>query len=485
MYRHYESSVDVFVDREEHIEWMNEALERCKEKSVVLHLKGIGGIGKSSLLNHWVNTHEKTVRLDCYQYSNFFQRLNILAKGAVLQGIKLHRFDILWQIRQRFVKGVEPVKEEGRAWAKEVVMAIPFIGSLASIGNAINAVGSKVTPRLKGKYGTIGKWLQEQLGKNHIEALLEILWKEPRRAEFLYLSAFLEDINSRDNSSNPLLFLFDHFEHVDDEITLWKYRKRRINESELWTIFLSNLSNCVGVLASRKSAAKVKQMEIEETELLELDRDSCFEMLELQDVADKELQERIVSVSGGNPFVIDAICDMINTSNVSMSDIEDLRANDLAEVRLKVWRRLFSQAEGMHALINRAGILPFFDEHIMSIIAPELTPDSWDRLRRLSFVREREGGNFVLHELAVDLVKAELSGNLKNLALDVGGLLEKASEEKTDYKLLGLAISVQGLHSPQSALEKMERVSSDLSWRFQFRSAIEFHDSIKLETLSI
>ena len=98
MYKHYESSDDVFVDREEHIEWMNEALERCGKESVVLHLKGIGGIGKSSLLNHWVNTHERSIRLDCYQYSDFFQRLNILAKGAVLQGIKLHRFDILWQM---------------------------------------------------------------------------------------------------------------------------------------------------------------------------------------------------------------------------------------------------------------------------------------------------------------------------------------------------------------------------------------------------
>ena len=113
MYRHDDSSEDVFVDREEHIEWMNRALKRCKSESVVLHLKGIGGIGKSSLLNHWVSTHEKTIRLDCEQYTEFYQRLNILAKGAILLEVKLDRFDILWQIRQRFVEGVEPVREEG------------------------------------------------------------------------------------------------------------------------------------------------------------------------------------------------------------------------------------------------------------------------------------------------------------------------------------------------------------------------------------
>jgi hypothetical protein len=182
VYKHYETSEDVFVDREEQIEWMSKALERCKKGGVVLHLKGIGGIGKSSLLNHWVKTHENTVRLDCEQYSEFYQRLSILAKGAVLQGVRLQRFDILWQIRQRFVEGVEPVREEGREWAKEVVMAIPFIGSLASIGSAIHAVGTKVTPKLKGKYSKAGKWLQESLGKDYVEQLLQILWKDPRRA---------------------------------------------------------------------------------------------------------------------------------------------------------------------------------------------------------------------------------------------------------------------------------------------------------------
>ena len=65
MYKHYETSDDIFVDREEYIDWMKEALERCKENPVVLHLKGIGGIGKSSLLEHWMSTNEEAVRLDC------------------------------------------------------------------------------------------------------------------------------------------------------------------------------------------------------------------------------------------------------------------------------------------------------------------------------------------------------------------------------------------------------------------------------------
>ncbi|NHJ13050.1 MAG: tetratricopeptide repeat protein [Candidatus Thorarchaeota archaeon] len=482
LYKHYETSHDVFVDREEYIEWMNKALQRCKNERVLLHLKGIGGIGKSSLLNHWVDTHERTIRLDCEQYPEFYQRLNILAKGAILQGVKLQRFDILWQIRQRFVEGVEPVREEGREWAKEVVMAIPFIGSLASIGSAISAVGTKVTPKLKGKYGTVGKWLQETLGKNHLEQLLEILWKDPRRAEFLYLEAFLEDINKRSNLSSPILFLLDHFEYVDDQKARWRYRGKGITETDLWTLFLSKLVSCVGVMASRRAAAKGEMLEIEESELTELDRNSCIEMLELQGVVDNNLQEKIVSVSGGNPFVLDVICDMIRDTKVAVSDIEDLRADTLAEVRLKVWRRLFSEAEGLQNLINRAGLVSYFDERIMRIIAPELTPDSWDRLRRLSFVTMRSDGTFVLHDLAEDLVRAELGKQLTLLGEEVSSSLTRESEEEHDPSLLGIALSVEALYSENEAIQRAKNIIFRLIRRDSAKEALEILRTLSFRT---
>jgi hypothetical protein len=72
VYKHFEPSERIFVDREEYLEWMDEALERCRDKSVILHLRGIGGIGKSSLLDYWTRTIDSTVRLDCEQYSEFY-----------------------------------------------------------------------------------------------------------------------------------------------------------------------------------------------------------------------------------------------------------------------------------------------------------------------------------------------------------------------------------------------------------------------------
>ncbi|MFW9963544.1 MAG: tetratricopeptide repeat protein, partial [Candidatus Sifarchaeia archaeon] len=455
MYKHFEVSERIFVNREEHLEWMKNALRRCRNKSVVLHLKGIGGIGKSSLLDYWTSTIVSNVRVDCEQYSEFFDRLNVLAKGVVLQGVNLQRFDVLWQIRQRFVEGVEPVREAGRQWAKDVFLAIPFIGTLTIIGTALTAISSKVTPKLKGKFSTVGKWLEERLGKKHVERLLEILWKEPHHAEFLYLDALLEDINCRSKNETPLLFMMDHFEYVDSVKAKWRYKGRQITETELWCVFLCSLSNSVGVMASRQAAIDQLKDHVEESELLELDAESSSEFLRLRKISDLRLREKIVSISGGNPFVIGAICDLVDTGDISFEDIEDLGADTLEEVRIRTWRRLFNDAHDLTPFIDRAGLLPFFSRRILNMITPDMKAEQWDRLIRLSFVRNRGDDTYVLHDLAEELVNAELSDRLKALSEEVAARLEKASKERSELILLGLAISSLAKTSPRNAIDKI------------------------------
>ena len=483
MYEHFKPSDKVFVDREEYIDWMSEALKRCKDKAVVLHLRGIGGIGKSSLLDHWTSTLDTTIRLDCQQYQDFYIRLNVLAKGSALLGVRLQRFDVLWQIRQRFVEGVEPVKEAGREWAKEIALAIPFIGSLASIGSAISAVGTKVAPKLKGKYGTLGKWLETRLGKNHVTRLLEIMWKEPRHAEFLFLDALLEDLNQRKNIGTPILFLFDHFEYVDSELAHWRYKEKKIAETELWYVFLSSLSNCVGVTASRLSALKQSEIIVEESDLLELDRESCLELLELQGIKDAEYQERIVSVSGGNPFIIGSICDMAEGGDLSLEDIEDIRGETLEEVRLKAWRKLFTEIQGLENMVDRAGLLHFFNRRILTIVIPELNTDQWNRLIHLSFVRSLGEDRWVFHDLARELVAAELGDRISGLTDELVRLLVEKSREESDYTLLGLARSVQALVSQEEALKEIDLQIGEFDYQMATADALPFLDSIRIDSV--
>ncbi|MHA1925206.1 MAG: tetratricopeptide repeat protein [Candidatus Thorarchaeota archaeon] len=484
MYEHFEPVDRVFVDREEYLDWMTEALERCRERSVVLHLRGIGGIGKSSLLDYWKSTIDDTIRLDCEQYTEFYDRLNVIAKGAVLLGVNLQRFDVLWQIRQRFVEGVEPVKEKGRERAKEVVMAIPFIGSLASIGSAISAIGATVSPKLKGRYGNLGEWLQTRLGKDYVKRLLEILWKEPRHAEFLYLDALLEDLNNRKTPERPIVVLLDHSEHVDDERCRWRYGGREISETELWYVFLTSLSNCVGVMASRRAlpSKTSEELEVEESELTELDRESCIELLNQRRIAGPELQEKIVSVSGGNPFVIGAMCDLAESSSLSLGDVEDLRADTLEEVRLRTWRRLFSQTQDLLGMVEKIGLIPFFNRRILTILAPDMRTDHWDRLIRLSFVRDRRDGTWVVHDLARELIMAELGQRLQYSTDEIARHLEESSTQESDYSLLGLAISVQALVSEMDAATRAADTVFDLLWQDAFSEALKFLDAVRIET---
>lgn len=434
---------------------MTAALSRCQDQSVILHLRGIGGIGKTALLDHWKRSVETSIFMDCDRVTDFYDRLDTLAKGAVRLGIRLRCFDLLWSIRLRFVKGVEPAKEPGRSWAFDVIKPLPFIGNLVSISKAIRAVGMKLSPRLKKRFGDVATWLRKSLGKNYMEKLLEMLWKDPHLAEALYLDALLEDLSAR-KPEQPLLVLLDHFEQVDSEQLRWRYSGRKVSENELWYVFFSSLNNSVCVTASRRelSTRLGKEVTVEEAELTELDVPSCHDLLSERGITEKELQSRIVSVSGGNPFVLSTICDIAEMGELSVEEMESLRAETLEEVRLKTWRRLFSRAEGLHEIIDYAGLLPHFTRDSLTLLVPHLKTDHWKRLIHLSFVRDRGDGTWDLHGLARELVLAELGGHLPKLALETAATLEGAAKEQSDAALQGIALSVQALVDEPGTIDK-------------------------------
>ncbi len=466
MYERYKPIRRVFVDRESYVNWMSDALSRCKEKSIVLHLRGIGGIGKTSLFEQWRSQVDNTILLDCRRVVNLFDRLDALAKGATWLGIRLPRFDLLWTIRLRFVKGLQPTQETGRGWAFDLAKALPFVGSMVNISKAIQVVGAKLRPHLKRRFGTVAEWLQTHLGKNYVEKVLEMLWKDPHQAEFLFVDALLEDLNGRKQQQQPLLILIDHFETVDSEQRHWQYGDLKISEAELWYIFLSSLANAVGVTASRRALPPSVRAEvaIEEVELTELDEASSRDLLNERGVS-LELHTQIVSISGGNPFVLNAICDLAECCTLTRTDVESLRADTLEQVRLRTWRRLLSLAEGLLEFIDRAGIIPFFDQKILKIAAPGLRTDHWVRLTRLSFVQDRGDGYWELHALARDLVLAELGDHLPTLANEVANRLEEASAELSDYRLLGLALTARELADPTTASTQAREIGNDLLFR--------------------
>ncbi|MFW9793569.1 MAG: tetratricopeptide repeat protein, partial [Candidatus Thorarchaeota archaeon] len=193
-------------------------------------------------------------------------------------------------------------------------------------------------------------------------------------------------------------------------------------------------------------------------------------------------QDRIVSISGGNPFVINAICDMRETTEISINDIENLRAETLDEVRLKTWRRLFSHAKDLLNLVDRAGLLPSFDKKAMNIVSPGLKTDQWERMIRLSFVKPRSNGSWVLHDLARDLVRAELGTQLASLVTDVSELLKNASAQDNDPALLGIALSVKALDSEENAITESKILIRRLIDEGHIKDALTIVDNLVFQS---
>ncbi|UCH03470.1 MAG: tetratricopeptide repeat protein, partial [Candidatus Thorarchaeota archaeon] len=108
--------------------------------------------------------------------------------------------------------------------------------------------------------------------------------------------------------------------------------------------------------------------------------------------------------------------------------------------------------------------------------------DQWDRLTRLSFVKDRSDQTWVLHDLARELIVAELDQRLQASTDEVAELLEKASAAESDYTLLGLAISVQALASEKDAEARVGSIVSDLSWNYIYSDALVFLDAVAIDT---
>jgi tetratricopeptide (TPR) repeat protein len=462
---------------------MESALANCEEKTQLLYLHGIGGIGKSSILDYWDTTIDRSIRLDCEQYTDFYDRLNIIAKEAVHFGVNLRRFDFIWHLRLRFIQGLEPAQETGRSWAFDVLNVIPFVGEMANIAVAIHSVGKKVKSKLKGKLNTVAKWLKDRLGDDYGQNVLEMMWKHPRDTEMLFLDALLEDLNER-KKKEPLLFLMDHFENVDTEHERWKFKGKQVSERDLWCFFLSSIVCSVSALASRYPVTRmlISEISITEMELMELEKKYCIEIMNNRGIEDEETQNRVYNVTLGNPFVTHAVCDMLEFGDTSLTDIDGLQANTLDEVRLKTWRKLFSRVEDLLEPINRAGLVPSFNQSIVKSIFPSLTADQWDRMQRLSFVRKRTEDEYILHDLSKELVRVELGTRLEGLVKEVTQLLESASIEKSNPRLLGYAVSVLSITNPDSAYKKLLSHSLDFLWSLKVQEGNEFLHAIETQS---
>jgi tetratricopeptide (TPR) repeat protein len=115
---------------------------------------------------------------------------------------------------------------------------------------------------------------------------------------------------------------------------------------------------------------------------------------------------------------------------------------------------------------------------MMNIVFPAMKSSHWDRLTRLSFVRDRRDGTWELHDLARNLVVSELGDRLQALAGEVANALERVATGQWDMILLGMALSAKALADERAAIVQFTELHHRFDKEFRVQDLLTLVNSI-------
>ncbi len=446
------------VDRNEWLKWMIEALNSCSNSNVLIHIHGVGGIGKSTLLKHWKKEYSNSLLIDCKIHGDFYARLERLASEFNRLDIKLPRFDTLWEIKVRSINRYEPAAKDGKDWVLQTVTLVPVIGSFVDQADRLRKLGIHLKEILKQRTGSLGNWLETYLGDDFTEEMVRNLFDDISNAMNLFLKALEDDFNSRPKDKcRPLIVMLDRYETVNRDIPLLTIDDKKVNEAELWQIFLSKLVDCVGVTAGRESFDEewCSLIKMEQMRINEFDDDGCKELLEHNKVGDLDLQKLLIDISQKHPFLLDLICSAVTKKGLTLETVRGLEADSLEETRVKVWNILFDRVGSLTRVIDFAALLPFFNKDTLQILYPDLKGPEWFALTRLSFVTPLDEQWWEMHDLARTLAISELGRKKNTIIEELRNNLLRVAELENRPILQGMAISASAILNEENAIQEL------------------------------
>ena len=487
---------EVISGREEWESWMNALVLEADEGSIVIDLHGIGGIGKTSLLQKWykadncdsliVDFGSEIGRVDLSsRVSQFVQRLRLLGHDFPV-------FDYLWIIRSVVIEEKKPdsldvfeksgfVRTLGDSLKRHL---IPFHEDLEEFFRLMRERWNR------SQYSSKGQWLTNNLGENWEEEWLNLIIGPSTKIDswlnILY-QAILYDFNESYSTDNQTtLILIDRFDDIHEAI-----------ETEFWCNLLLGMKKTVSIIVGRTplkdeicaavprvspdsfGVDSFKSEGIKILELDTLDARGSRNLVNQTGISNKEIVDVICRIGKGHPDLLRLMCDSV-LKGATIEDIESIESSKMKEVRQRALDVLLRKAGAyIRNFLDLAALTPYFDKSIIFRMDDSLNDSFWREMLNLSFIRESmtHGKYHEMHEVVRRLLLMNWKSDTEIRQLKRDRMIKELNEnfESTrDIMYIALVLTISGsLDEEEVAEEELRKIRVRLMDKGLFEQGLQ------------
>ena len=485
----------LIVGREDILSLLGQMLIDDRLERKILHLYGIGGIGKRTILRYWQKSIANSIFIDLSVQNTLLEQINYLAGQLRLREYNLPRYDFLWTIKIEVIDKIQSKTGSTITHGLGILEVAPsIIGSAATLAKNIYELVQKY---VKKNRGTIKSWIDAHLTETE-KSNPALIWSDVQRTEELLFMALLDDFNSHVPVNKERMLILLYGVDLRIENTLVPQQDLESTRNTRWFWFLSSLNNCIAVTAGETPLSKsiCDQFAIEQRELLPLNDDDARRLAsyflrnydELEN--DPRIVDLIVEISHGHPHSIGHYCDAIIELFLNDTAVDDIikkasidGSPSLDVARTKIWIVLFKDAESMGQLIDYAAIVPFFDRNVLQAFIPDLHTETWIRFIHMSFVRPwNNDGWYYLHPVARSNILVELKPRLNDMMEGIKSTLLGLIRKYNDLTYGILAISAMALTDEEYAIGMLQNIYFDLLEKNKYDLLIKFLKLIQMQS---
>lgn len=416
----------IFTDREEPRKAFWNNYEKVKESlhnngdSHVLQYYGIGGIGKSSLLDELSKEMKEKLKTPRFAMFDFSRKQDM---RSVLESLRnqlqdkynfdFHGFD--YGLYTYAKKAGEDMKEpQMRSFVDrspalscilETMGAIPTVNILSQLAKATDKAVVLI-------YDTLNSQKQEM-------AKIESMEVAELYQYLVHLFSSDLDENMK-NQKEPLVIMFDTYECLVNEMAL-------VGEplnNDLWIRgdegLIQNVHDVLWVIAGREKL-KWERFDSDwkdslETHLLgDLDGKDATDFLKDSGISNSELRDELYNLTHGTPVYLDICVNqyLMLLANGKTPNIDDF-GKDVYSLIERFARYMDDSKKDIVYVLSCLGL--WNDEiaiKILSQVLPGFSLTSYEKVKDFSFINKMDDGLYAIHQIVGDILYGHCGKSLK------------------------------------------------------------------------